>query len=307
MILIALPAMLLVVFTLAAFFGGWWWIFDLLASFRPQYALSLSVLGLVLVAVRWRRIGAVALAGALINAALVVPLYFGPSEGGLRTGEDLLVLSFNVKADIDLFDPVVDLIRRTRPDVVFIHEATPGWEDRATLAGLDYTVVSSRNSGVRFGTLVLGPSDMAVEGFGFAEREPRAVEVRLPTSVGEVALLGIHPLSPTNERRASIRDAQLRYAAEWAEAGDGRRVIVGDFNATPWSYAFRRLEAQSGLVNSLDGFGVQATFPAGVNPLFRVSIDHLLHSDGLEVRDRRLGPSFGSDHYPLLVELALVR
>ena len=307
MILVALPAIVLVVFTVLAFFGNWWWVLDLLAAFRPQYTLVLAALGLVLVAVRWRRIGAVTLVGALVNAAVVVPLYFGPSNQGLRSGESLLVLSFNVKADVSLFDPVVDLIRRTDPDVVFIHEATPGWEDRARLAGLEYSVVASRNTGVRFGTLVLGPADMQTEGFGFAESEPRAVEVRLPTTVGEVALLGIHPLSPTNERRSGIRDAQLDYAAQWAQAEEGRSVVVGDFNATPWSWSFRRIETEAGLVNSLDGFGVQATFPAGVNPLFRVPIDHLLHSDGLEVIDRRLGPSFGSDHYPLFVELALVR
>ena len=191
--------------------------------------------------------------------------------------------------------------------MVFIHEATPGWEDRATLAGLGYEVTSARNTGVRFGTLVLAPFGSGVEGFGFAEGEPRAVEVTVDVGGETVSMLGVHPLSPTSERRAKLRDLQLDFAAAWASDIEGRALVVGDFNATPWSQPFRRLESSSGFTNSLDGFGVQASFPAGVNPIFRVTIDHLLYSEGFEVVDRRLGPSFGSDHYPLLVELALVR
>jgi endonuclease/exonuclease/phosphatase (EEP) superfamily protein YafD len=307
MILVALPALALAVLTVLAFFGGWWWPLDLLAAFRPQYAVALAVLGLVLVLARWRRTGAAILLAALANAAVVVPLYFAPAVDGFRSGDRLLVMSFNVKADVSLFEPLVALIDRTDPDVVFLHEATPGWEERMADAGLDYQVVPSRNPGVRFGTLVLAPTGADVEGFGFAEAEPRAVEVAIETDLGPVTLLGIHPLSPTDERRADLRDAQLAYAADWSTATDGRVVVVGDFNATPWSAAFRRLERSSGLHNSQRGFGVQASFPANLNPVFRVPIDHLLYSDGLAVVDRRLGPSLGSDHYPLLVELALVR
>ena len=307
MILVALPALTFAVVTVLGFFGGWWWPLDLLASFRAQYAVTLTVLGLVLVLARWRRTGAVVLAAALANAAVVLPLYFAPNIDGVRSGERLLVMSFNVKADVSLFEPLVALIRRTDPDVVFLHEATPGWEERMAETDLGYLVVPTRNAGVRFGTLVLAPEDARVEGFGFAEAEPRAVEVSVETGLGPLTLLGIHPLSPTDERRADLRDAQLSYAADWARSTQGRVVVVGDFNVTPWSAAFGRLVRSSGLANSQRGFGVQSSFPANLNPVLRVPIDHLLYSDGLAVIDRRLGPSLGSDHYPLFVELALVR
>jgi endonuclease/exonuclease/phosphatase (EEP) superfamily protein YafD len=306
MILVALPALAIAALTVMGFFGAWWWPLDLLAAFRPQYMVTATVLGLVLVLVRWRRIGAIALAAAVANAVVVVPLYFAPAVPGVRTGDRLLVMSFNVKADVSLFEQLVALIERNDPDLVFLHEATPGWEERMAGAGLEYDVVSTRNPGVRFGTLVLAPTGSRVEGFGFAEAEPRAVEVEVQTASGPVTFLGIHPLSPTEERRADLRDAQLAYVGEWASAVEGRVVVVGDFNATPWSSAFRRLVRTSGLENSQRGFGVQASFPANLNPVLRVPIDHLLYSEGLAVVDRRLGPSLGSDHYPLLVSLALV-
>jgi endonuclease/exonuclease/phosphatase (EEP) superfamily protein YafD len=83
-------------------------------------------------------------------------------------------------------------------------------------------------------------------------------------------------------------------------------MVVGDLNATPWSWPFRNLLATGRLRNSQVGFGVQPSFAASSNPLFRVPIDHLVYSDALLVRQRRLGPRLGSDHFPLLVDLELV-
>ena len=81
---------------------------------------------------------------------------------------------------------------------------------------------------------------------------------------------------------------------------------MGDFNATPWSFPFRRLLSSTDLSNSARGYGLDLSYPANGNLLVRVPIDHLLFSGGLAVVDRRLGPAMGSDHFPLTVDLALV-
>jgi endonuclease/exonuclease/phosphatase (EEP) superfamily protein YafD len=121
----------------------------------------------------------------------------------------------------------------------------------------------------------------------------------------EVALLSSHPLAPSTETRSLLRDAQLRFAAEWAAGQTLPALVVGDLNATRWSHAFGRLTSIGGLSNSEDGFGFQPTFPATASILLRVPIDHLLHSDEWVVVDRRLGPAMGSDHFPLVVDLVL--
>jgi endonuclease/exonuclease/phosphatase (EEP) superfamily protein YafD len=111
-------------------------------------------------------------------------------------------------------------------------------------------------------------------------------------------------LAPTSEERAGLRDAQLGFAADWAAEQEGAFLVVGDLNASPWSWPFRRLVADGSLRNSQIGFGLQPSFPATSNVLLRVPIDHLLHSDALIVTNRRLGEPLGSDHFPLLVDLA---
>jgi endonuclease/exonuclease/phosphatase (EEP) superfamily protein YafD len=291
--------------TLAGFFGGSWWVLDLLAGFRHQLAVGLIMCAVVAAFARWRKTAVAIGLLAVVNLALVVPLYFGPSRP--ESGE-LRILSFNVLASNRRFAEVVDFIRASDADVVVLHEVTRRWEEAIEEAAESfddwpYEVTEARARGDLFGSLVLVESGAVVESFGFALTDPRAIEIHLPDGV---VLLAIHPLSPSSEFRAEQNDRQLLFATDWAAGQDGPTVVVGDFNATPWSYPFRRLMASTDLSNSLRGFGLDLSYPANGNPLLRIPIDHLLFSDGLAVVDRRLGPAMGSDHFPLTVDLALV-
>lgn len=289
--------------TLAGFFGGTWWVLDLLAGFRHQLAAGLILCTMVAAIARWKKTAVAIGLLALVNLSLVAPLFLGPSrpESG-----DLRVLSFNILASNRQFDEVVEFIRASDANVVVLHEVTRRWEEEieeaaATFDDWPYEITEARARGDLFGSMVLVEPGAEVESFGFGLTDPRAIEVLLPDGV---ALLAIHPLSPSSEFRAEQNDRQLQFATDWAAERQGPTIVVGDFNATPWSYSFRRLMASTDLSNSALGFGLDLSYPADRNPLFRVPIDHLLFSDGLAVVDRRLGPAMGSDHFPLTVDLA---
>lgn len=85
----------------------------------------------------------------------------------------------------------------------------------------------------------------------------------------------------------------------------GRDLLVGDHGlgngATPGCFHC----VSDGLTRGMRGrLGV--TWPVGFWPL-RIPIDHALHSAGVIVRDVRVGPDVGSDHFPLVVEARLAR
>lgn len=289
--------------TLAGFFGGTWWVLDLFAGFRHQLAVALILIAVVAAIARWKKTAVAIGLLAVVNLALVAPLFFGPSR---PETSQLRVLSFNILASNRRFDEVVDFIRASDANVVVLHEVTSRWEEEieeaaATFDDWPYEITEARARGDLFGSMVLVEPGAAIESFGFALTDPRAIEILLPDGV---ALLAIHPLSPSSEFRAEQNDRQLLFATDWAAGQDGPAIVVGDFNATPWSYPFRRLMASTDLSNSALGFGLDLSYPADGNPLFRVPIDHLLFSDGLAVVDRRLGPAMGSDHFPLTVDLA---
>ena len=169
-------------------------------------------------------------------------------------------------------------------------------------------MIRARSDDLIFGTLILARDEIEAVSFGFGIGQPRAVAMTYHPDDWPVAVevLTTHPLAPTTEERAALRDAQLRFAANWAADRSGYYMVVGDLNATPWSWPFRHLASVGDLRNSQNGFGLQPSFSTMSNVIFRVPIDHLLHSESIRVRDRRLGPALGSDHFPLIVDVEYV-
>lgn len=300
--------MALAAVSIASFFGRWVWWLDVIANFRAQYVVGLLILGVALMLTKWRRTGLAVLLVAFVNLIPVLPLYVGSPGESEAGAPNMRVMSFNLLSDNESFSDVIEYIETIDPDLVLLHEASRPWEVAIGSADLGYQVIRPRADNLIFGTLVLvrGEEIRAVS-YGFAQSQPRAVELSYrPTGWPEgIEVLSTHPLAPTSEERAALRDAQLEFAAEWADGRGGPIVVVGDFNATPWSWPFRNLVDTAGLENSQTGFGLHPSFPAGSNVLLRVPIDHLVHSDRLRVRDRQLGPRLGSDHFPLVVDLEL--
>lgn len=295
--------------TLAAFFGRWVWWLDVLANFRPQFVVALAVLGLTVAMSRWRKTGYAILAVALVNLVVVLPLYIGAPADARADADTIRVMSFNLLSDNEQYSEVIDYIRTVDPDLVLLHEASRPWEVAIESAELEYQVVRARSDDLIFGTLVLvrGQGITAVS-HGFASRAPRAVALDYTPHGWDMTLsvLGTHPLAPTDQERADLRDAQLAFAGDWAGEQTGAFIVVGDFNATPWSWPFRRLMRSADVENSQKGFGLQPSYDTSSNLLLRIPIDHLIHSSALEVTGRQLGPALGSDHFPLVVDLQVV-
>lgn len=294
--------------SLAAFLGRWVWWLDVLANFRAQYVVGLAILGLIIMMSKWRKTGYAVLGVSLLNLVVVLPLYIGSPADERLEASSLRVMSFNLLSANESYSDVIEYIETVVPDLVLLHEASRPWEVAMESAGLDYEIVRARSDELIFGTLVLvrGESVEAVS-YGFAASSPRAVELKYTPRgwTTPISVLGTHPLAPSDEERADFRDAQLGFAGQWASSQTGAFIVVGDFNATPWSWPFRRLMSSADLRNSQTGFGLQPSFPAQSNLLLRVPIDHLVHSAAFEVTHRQLGPDLGSDHFPLLVDLQL--
>ena len=134
---------------------------------------------------------------------------------------------------------------------------------------------------------------------------PSAVELNVGGDA-PLALVAFGTDSPTTPARALHRDRVLDAAARWSRAHPARRVVMGDFNATPWSPSFQALLHKGRLFNSLDGFGIQPSWPES-NALARIPIDHALLGPGLAAASRGTGPSFGSQHRCLRLTVAAVR
>jgi len=119
-----------------------------------------------------------------------------------------------------------------------------------------------------------------------------------------IAMAVAHPVPPAGRSLSALRNRQLVRLAEILREFEDREVILlGDLNTSPWSPSYYRLEASAGLRNGARGFGLFPTWPPGLPPLM-IPLDHCWLSPGLRATSFEVGPRVGSDHLPVLVEIA---
>jgi endonuclease/exonuclease/phosphatase (EEP) superfamily protein YafD len=292
--------------TLMACFGRFAWFLDVAGSFRLQYAL-VGLLALIVCGVRKRRkMGIVAVAVLLINAAAIVPLYIGD---GRPCGEkQIRLLSANVYTANTNHTALLDLIRDEAPDVILLMEVSQQWIDALGPLREQYPQYIERPRTDNFGIAFYSRLPLErLEMLSLGEAEVPTVRARLQADAGVCTIIGTHPVPPTSHQYWTWRNGQLAEIAtlsqELQATGDPV-LVLGDLNAPHWSHYFRRFRDQAQLRDAGNGFGLTITWPTN-SWLFSIPIDHCLVSDTISVCDRRNGVSIGSDHYPIIIDVSL--
>ena len=116
----------------------------------------------------------------------------------------------------------------------------------ATFDDWPYEITEARARGDLFGSLVLRRAGAAIESFGFALTDPRAIEI-LCRVAWPSSQFTRSPLPASSGRSRTTASFNSRPTGR--PAGIGPTVVVGDFNATPWSYP---LPPPHGLDRSLE-------------------------------------------------------
>ncbi len=289
--------------TALGFLGRFWWFADLFSHFRIQYLACLAVAGAIMLFGRQLKTAAVFFAFAAANLACIAPLYFGGGADA-ATSPALRLMLHNVNSDS--CDParVREAIATLNPDVVALEEVNGRWMEALEPLLEKYPHVLAEPREDNFGIALF--SKLPLE-------RPRVAEIGVagvPTLIASVRVGGApldivatHPLPPYGAEYSALRNEQLE---RLAEAVDSSRpvVLIGDLNTTPWNHHFRRLLERSGLRDSARGQGPQLTWPSFFLPM-RIPIDHILHSPSVTVLRRRIGPDVGSDHLPVVADVAL--
>jgi endonuclease/exonuclease/phosphatase (EEP) superfamily protein YafD len=291
----------LAVATLVGFLGWMFWLFDLFAHFRVQYfQLALVFVG-VAVWTRNNRLLVAAVMLACINYAVVLPLYTGKLPEARE--EPTRAMLINVLASNGNAQQVLGSIEQVDPDLLLLQEVTPKWAKELVVLGYPYRVASVRDD--CFGIMLLSRyplSSTNVVFVGGAEVPTITATVHLPQ--GDVSVIGTHPVPPISAAYSKHRNSQLAALPSLGKNKKKPVLLIGDLNASPWSYHFRKLLKDSGLKNSMQTFGFQPSWPAN-NRLLRIPIDHVLHAPEILIHNRMIGQGVGSDHLPVIVDFSL--
>jgi vancomycin resistance protein VanJ len=316
--------LVLAVWVAVYFSGDRWWLATLIL-FGPRWFLALPLIILVPLALWKNRLQLITL---LIGALIVFGPFMGfclPLRGvWSNTGPALKVLTCNLQSGE--FDGVMlsYVILTTGIDIVALQECM---QNLSKSVPKDWQVLQAGQLAI----LSRYPlrSGNSVQSFHPPHQWPRMTLLHciVQTPEGDVTFCTVHLPSPRygletvldratllSFSRRSLLNEEIAHRQNTSQAI--RRaidplpqpmIIAGDFNMPADSPVFRKFWGGYANAFSRSGFGYGLTEGAEVGGMeFRVRIDHILTSAGLDSRSCWVGPSIGSDHSPLIAEICRV-
>jgi len=227
----------------------------------------------------------------------------------LREGEPhipIRLLVGNVLMENKSFDQYLAQIKEIAPDIVFLVETHDVWRDKLKDLETEYAY-----------TYALPLPDF--NGMLFYSRYPilqveerYLVQAHIPSltidlDVGHtwpLKFYGVHPRPPRPEDDTADLDKELSFIANEVGHLSVPVIVTGDLNDVGWSSTTKRFLRMSGLLDPRHGRGLFNSYNAK-NPIIRWPLDHVFHSKHFSlITMKRLEPC-GSDHFPLLINLAL--
>ncbi|UDF02610.1 endonuclease/exonuclease/phosphatase family protein [Asticcacaulis sp. AND118] len=267
----------------------------LIDIFTAPLLCASVVAAFILIQLRQR---ASALISLIATVLLLVSLWPQISPAGPQpseTAKPVRLMFANLYVKNETPDRLLNWVREENPDIVTFVEAGPLADE--TLAGAlrkTYPHMARRYDTFVFSRYPLDRERARPIGYSLL-----TVDVDAPS--GPIHLAVAHLTRPWPFTAPDTQPRQLlRLNDDLMDEKPERTVLVGDFNTTP---------SASALIDFSRGLGMTAapaptgTWPAVLPGPVRIGIDNAYAGKGLSLRNRKVGPYYGSDHRPIIVDI----
>ncbi len=284
--------------------GRWHWFLSLFDHFRIQGAIVCLVALVVLV---WRRRWWLVGLAAVSLAINVMPLL--KTSGTLSTTIvahpqlGLKIVSLNVLTSNQRYADTLAYLQGTNADVILLLEVNAAWEQSLMPLRKTHPHGTSQSRQDNFGIALY--SRLPLEEFqvtSFVDQGMPSIATIITVGERKIRLVGTHPLPPHNADTLSVQFAQLQAIGQFVSATpDVPAIVLGDFNATPWSPAINELRAKSTLDFRCRNAVWLPTWQ--VRTPLALPIDLALCTPPLFFEQRDIGPEVGSDHRAQVLQI----
>lgn len=311
-----LSVVLTTALSLVSSFGENVWL-ELFSHFKVQYSILILTLSFLLLWTRRKILTIISLFCLALVLSELITWYIPQTQHLENTAVDLRIFSSNVNTKNQNFAQVLSLVRQEQPDIAVFMEVNDNWikqlNSLTDILPYSYAKANSYNLGIAV----------------YSRRKLENIFIKLfgnsnnPSIVGNltvneqiISLIATHP-PPPKPHIFKSRNQQLKEISQYIKSLSTKVIMVGDLNITMWSRYYKIFINQTKLKNSRQGFGILPTWPlktiyppySGIPALFTwflsIPIDHCLISSEIQVVKIRTGSSIGSDHRPLITDLAI--
>jgi endonuclease/exonuclease/phosphatase (EEP) superfamily protein YafD len=282
---------------------------DVLTHFAPIWLTGglVSAIILLVLRLRWLRL-VLALPGFLAAVAaggLMWPEYTRPASprAPADAPNQIKLIQFNTWGSNVDPERTGRWIADQDADVVILEESREPVVE-AVLRHHPY-VVTSRGQSVT----ILSRAKPAYPWAPWPRPRPHAAlaRARFGPLDGGFTVIGVHYTWPTDWFFQAGQADDTLYVVRRSERD--RLILTGDFNSTPWSFSRRREDARLGMERRTRGLFTwpARNLPSGPRafPFPLLPIDHVYAGPAWRTISVQRGPRLGSDHYPVVVRLAL--
>jgi endonuclease/exonuclease/phosphatase (EEP) superfamily protein YafD len=206
-------------------------------------------------------------------------------------------------------DALLSITEQADPDMLLLMETDQWWIDRMAPLRERYPHYHELPIGNTYGMALYSryPLDNFTTKFFQHDSVPSFhCRVQLPNG-SQFSFHGVHPVPPVPSEHpdnTNQREKEMVKVGAIVKERTLPAVVAGDFNDVAWSNTSRLFETDSRLQDIRVGRGLYSSFDA-TSWVMRWPLDHVYVSEEFRVKSfERLG-AFGSDHFPIYVELAL--
>lgn len=279
---------------------------DAFSHFRAHLAVLMAILALPLLFTQMRSEAAMVLLLAVMAFTTTTGLahrFLGSTDQDApqTPGPRYSLIQINLRYNNAEPKRVLQMIAREKPDLITYQEAGPDWAMWIDILKGTYPYhVDCRIDGLNFGTGILSRRPMRDDKACAAGGRLAMAPIDFGGTIVNVA--AYHSALPWPYGQSSSIDKMVPELQKL----DGPKIIAGDFNATPWSYAVNRIAKASGTatVPNIGGTWLPIGLPANFTAWIGLPIDQLLVSPEIGTPFGSSRPDVGSDHLPLRLDFS---
>jgi endonuclease/exonuclease/phosphatase (EEP) superfamily protein YafD len=199
----------------------------------------------------------------------------------------------------------LEIIDKNDPDILLALETDHWWKDQFSPLEKKYphnVLVPMDNT---YGMLLYSKHELidpTIE-YILVEGVP-SIHTKVNINDAIITFYAVHPEPPApgHSEKSTNRDAELITIGKKTRKCEDPVIVAGDLNDVAWSYTTSLFTRYSELLDPRIGRGMFNTFNAK-HTWMRWPLDHIFHSDHFQMGEiKRLEP-FGSDHFPIYLQL----